>query len=426
MQLRHCLQLKLLIALVLASAFPASLCGQDEDPEVQLLRSYLEQPAQAQLGTVAALKSQADRTVAPYMKNPALTGRREQAVGPGDGYSTSVLGAEFTFDTAGRHELRREAGQVRSELHQFRVRELLLQQVCVVRAAVLELDYAQQRLSALERVGERYRWLLATVETLAAGKEKSKFDVRRVALTLTAHDEKVKELSAGRAAIREKLGTIAKGAVADDLQSGIKTTLPELGGVLEASRKRHPAMGAAHVLGKAAGLEERAAGKEWIPDLGLYGGYRVDTFDSGQQPLHGYELGFTIDLPLFRKGAEKEARARASSAAIRLRLDRIWDTIRVRVTTAHSSATSRLHLLAELAGEPGEEAQAVWAEGVRAYRLGVVVLGELVELLQAEEERALARERIRHQARRQVLEMYCAAGYFPEPAMDDLISGDSK
>jgi len=390
-----------------------------------LLKSYVEQPARSQLKAVARLQSLADRTVAPYMKNPALVGRREEGVGPGEGFSTTALGAELTFDLGKRQQLRQEAGEVRSQLHRHDARQQLLLQVCAVRAAVLDLEFAVRRLQVLEGIGERYGWLLESVATLAAGKEKSRFDLRRAELTLTTHRQRVGELAAGRDALSEELGAIVDGKVPEGLRSGVAVSLPELADVLQESRRRNPAMAAAAVLGKAAGLEERAAERSWIPDLGLYGAYRVDTFDSARQPLHGYEFGFSVALPFFRKGEEREARARASSAVERLRLDRTWDAIRTKVAAAHGSAAARFRLLQELGPGRADDSQALWDEGVKAYREGVVVLGELVELLQAEEERALARERIAHEARGRVLAMYCAAGYFPEPEMNDLISGDA-
>ena len=106
--------------------------------------------------------------------------------------------------------------------------------------------------------------------------------------------------------------------------------------------------------------------------------------------------------------------------------ERRWETIRIRVSTAHSAASARLRLLREMEAQPASDAQAIWEEGVRAYREGVVVLGELVELLETEEERELVREQIGHESRRQVLEMYCSAGYFPEEAIDDMITGANE
>lgn len=413
-----------LVLILILAIRPAR--GQEEDHELQLLRRYVEQPLRSQLRIVAALQAQADQVVEPYMKNPALVGRREQAVGPGDGYSTTVVGAEFAFDIAGRQRLRQEAGEVRSQMHVHRARDQLLRQVCVVRSSVLDLDYARQRLAVLQRIGERYQWLLESVKTLAAGKEKSRFDVRRAELILAAHAERVKESAAVRDALHRELGAIVDGEVPDGLNSGIEAILPEFGAMLDESKRRHPAMAAVRVLRKAVGLEEQSAEKSWIPDLGLYGAYRVDSFEAGQDPLHGYEFGFSVDLPVFRKGQARESQALASSAAVRLQLDRTWDSIRVRVARAHSAALVRLGLIQELKLGPAEDFSVVWDEGVRAYREGVVVLGELVELLQAEQERALARERIGHEARRHVLEMYCAAGYFPEHDVNNLITGDAQ
>ena len=421
------LSLNLILVLTFAIAVErGQLNAQETDPEVELLRHYVEQAPQAQLRIVAGLQSQADKTVAPYMQNPVLVLRQEQAIGPGDGFSTSVVGAEFVFDIAGRHELRSQTGQVRSGLHRFRVQEQLLQQVCVVREAVLELDSVRESLAVLRRIEERYEWLLESVKALAAGEEKSRFDVRRVALKLTAHGDKVRELSAKRAAIGDGIGAIVGGRIPEGLRSQLEGALPELGGVLTHSESRHPAMAAARVLKQVAGLEERMAKKSWIPDLGLYGAYRLDAFEAGQQPLHGYELGFSLELPFFRKGKSQEAQATASTAATQLMLARSWEAIRIRVSSAHSAASARLRLLQEMTTESESDEHDIWEEGVRAYKEGVLVLGELVELQQIEEDRELARVRIKYEARSAVLDMYCSAGYFPEQAIDDLLSGANK
>jgi hypothetical protein len=195
---------------------------------------------------------------------------------------------------------------------------------------------------------------------------------------------------------------------------------------LSLSRAEHPALAAARIVEQAMLAEENLADRNWIPDLGVYGAYRIDTAETVQQQMHGYEFGLTMALPLFRKGDPERSRARASTAVSRLSSMRKWQSIRLRIIAAHAAASSRAHLLAEFSSQRSIDKSDFWEEAVRACKEGVVVLGELVEMLQAHEARAQAQARIRFEAREALLTTYCAAGVFPEQEINDLLPGVEK
>lgn len=401
----------------------ASVFAEERTPELELLRSFLAQSPQTQLHVVAEIQEEADLVVAPYMENPALMIRQEQGLGPGNGFSTSVVGAEFTFDVAGKHSLRKESAQARSGLHRLAVRKQLLRGTCAVRQKVLELDHREARLAVLRHFETRYEWLLETVTALAKGMEKSQFGVGRATWRLETYQEQIAELAVERSILRGELSVMVGCPIPEGLGSMMSDSLPNLEELLSQSRAKHPVLAGAKVVEQAMRAEENLAERTWIPDLGVYGAYRIDTVDTGQQPMHGYEFGLTIALPVFRKGDEKRSQARAATALARLNLMRKWQAIRVRVTSAYAAADARLELLTGFSSQPPDEKNGVWEEAVRAYKEGVVVLGELVEMLQAEEGRGLARARIRFEARKALLTTYCAAGFFPEQEVNDLLSG---
>ena len=411
----------LLVGLSDASAF-----AQERASELDLLRSFLAQSPQTQLLVVAGVQREADLVVAPYMENPALMIRQEQGIGPGNGFSTSVVGAEFTFDVAGKYNLRKESARIRSARHHFAVREQLLFGTCAVRQKVLEIEHAGARLAVLGRFEDKYEWLLETVKALAEGMEKSQFDVGRATWRLETYREQIAELLVQRSALHSEISAMVGCPVPEGLDSMMSDSLPDLNQLLMRSRTKHPVLAAAKVVEQAMRVEEKLADRTWIPDLGVYGAYRIDAAVTGQQPLHGYEVGLTITLPVFRKGEEKRSQARAGTAVARLNLMRKWQSIRVRIMSSHAAALSRMDLLVELSSHPPAEKSDVWEDAVRAYKEGVVVLGELVEMLRTEEARALSRARIRFEARQAVLATYCAAGFFPEQEINDLLSGDKQ
>jgi outer membrane protein TolC len=400
----------------------AEECASEQD----LLKSFLAQPPQTQLHVVAGIQAEADLVVAPYMDNPALMIRQEQGIGPGNGFSTSVLGAEFVFDVAGKHRARKESAQIRAARHKFAVREQLLHGTCAVRRKILELEHMDHRLSVLDRFESSYEWLLETVVALAKGMEKSQFEVSRAAWRLETYREQIAELIAARSAIHSQLSTMAGCSVPEDLFSIMPDTLPELEELLARSEAEHPALAAARVIEQSMVADEAVADRTWLPDLGVYGAYRIDASEIGKEPMHGYELGLTMALPIFRKGDEARSRTRASTAAARLSLMRKRQAIRISIISSHAAALSRMDLLEKLSSQPSDDQKDVWNAAVRAYKEGVVVLGELVEMLQAEEARALARARIRFEARIALLTTYCAAGIFPEQELNELLSGVEK
>lgn len=417
----------LAIALVLFTTLSSALTNAEEGaPEQILIESFLAQSPQTQLGAVARIQADADLTVRPYMNNPVLMFRQEQGIGPGSGFSTSVLGGEFTFDVAGKHSLRKESAQVRSGLHRFAVREQLLHGTCQVREVVLEHEHLEARLAISRRFETRYKWLVEMVTALAQGLEKSRFDVQRSAWRLQVFQERIAELLVERAARIGKLSAMAGCPVPAGLRSMLPDSLPDLEALLAQSRPKHPVLAAANVVQQARRVEEKLADRTWIPDLGVYVAYRIDALDTGHQPMHGYEFGLSIALPVFRKGDEERSQARAATAVAGLNLTRRWQAIRVRITASHGQALSRLKLLGKLSHQSDDKDDAVWEAAVRAYKEGVVVLGELVEMLQTEEARALARARIRFEARQAVLATYCAAGFFPEQEINDLVSGGKQ
>lgn len=413
-----------LCAMALLITLSASSASAEEPAsELALLESFLAQPSQAQLRVVAEVQSEADLVVAPYMDNPVLMVRQEQGIGPGSGFSTSVIGAEFTFDVAGKYDLRKESARVRSELHKVAVRIQLLRGTCALRQKVLELDHLEARRSVLEQFEERYEWLLATVTALAKGMEKSQFDVGRATWRLDTYRERIAELLAERSSLRSEVAARIGNPVPEGLKSMIPETLTNVEELLTRSEASHPEMVAARIVERAGQSEERLAKRSWMPDLGAYGAYRIDAFETGQKPLHGYEFGLTMALPFFKKGDEEQSQARAATAVARLDLMRRWQSIRIQIKSSHAAALARVELLRKIANPHSDKEEGIWKDGVRAYKEGVVVLGELVEMLQSEESRALARVRIRFEARGAILATYCAAGIFPEQEVNDLLSG---
>jgi hypothetical protein len=413
-----------IILLITLSAAPVD--AQESAPEQILIESFLGQSGQAQLGVVARIQADADLSVRPYMDNPVLMFRQEQGIGPGSGFSTSVFGGEFTFDVAGKHNLRKESARVRSGLHRLVVRQQLLLGTCAVREVVLEYELLEARLAISRRFETRYEWLVEMVTSLAKGLEKSRFDVGRTTWRLEVFQERIAELLVERSARMGEISAMVGCLVPDSLHSMLPDSLPDLAELLIQSRSNHPVLSAATVNENTKIVEEKLADRTWIPDLGVYGAYRIDSLDTGKQPLHGYEFGLTIALPVFQKGEDERSQARAATAAARLSLMREWQAIRVRITASHAKALSRLNLLSELSSHSDAQDSEIWDAAVRAYKEDVVVLGELVEMLQIEEARALSRARIRFEARQAVLATYCAAGFFPEQEINYLISGDKQ
>lgn len=411
------------IFLFAALVGPASVAAEEEPPEHALIAAFLSMPAQARQHAVALLRGEADTTVAPYMDNPILQYRHEQGIGPGDGFVTAVIGGELRFDVAGKHDLRVEAGRAHAERHRHEVRAQLLEDVCGLRARVLDLERLDAQLTIRERFEVRHQWIVETVTALADGQEKSAYDVERARWRLGLHEEETAKLRGRRASLATTLST----HIDRSIPEGIRSTLPEdlspLEDLLARGLTDHPDLEAARVLEQGSAADAKLAERAWIPDLGVYGAYRLDAPRLGSAPMHGYELGLSMALPVFRKGEGARADARARVAGARLEGLRLREAIRVRITAAHDRARATQTLSTDIATRWPARGQEAWDRAVAAYREGVLVLGELEEMVEAEESRALDRVRIRHAGRVATLEAWCAAGFFPENAINEKLSG---
>ena len=418
--------------LFLTLAVPALLLwggpatAEEPSPEHQLIAAFLSMPAQARQHVVALVRGEADTTVAPYMDNPVLQYRHEQGIGPGDGFITAVVGGEFRFDVAGKHDLRVEAGRAHAERHRHEVRAQLVDDVCGLRARVLDLERLDEALAAREKFGARHQWIVEAVTSLAEGQEKSAFDLERAQWRLGIHEEETVKLRGRRDALVAALSAHIEGPLPDGIHSSLPEGLPPLEELLARSRREHPGLEAARVLEEGLSADVKIAERSWIPDLGVYGAYRLDAPQLGSAPMHGYELGLSMALPVFRKREKERAAARARVAGARLTSLRRGETIRIRITAAHEIARTAHALLGDIRARWPAKGQEAWDRAIAAYREGVLVLGELVEMIETEEARALDRLRIRHEIRGATLDAWCAAGLFPEDALNHMLSGATQ
>ncbi len=381
--------------------------------EVEVVREALAGPVLRAEQDAARARARASATAGPWLPNPALEARHEQANGPA-GASVDYLGGSLTLDLGLAGVPRQAASAMREQAGERWLRAEAVQAVCALRLGSLDLWRATTRVAVGEAAQERAESLVRGVEAQAAAGESAGYERDRAALAAMTHRVQVEAWlhDALRAA------SALSGVTGQTLERVTLLPLARAGSLdahLAIALENDPVSAALRWERDAATRETAAARRAGVPDLMVAGGARWDAFPDGSERAPGFEVGAALALPLFDWGQVETRGALAEVASLDARLARRAADLHAAVTAAWRSVDS----LGPVADPPPSEA--LWTGARARYDAGEASIDELLTVARDVEAAELARIEAEALRRRARLDLACAAGRFPEPEIQALL-----
>ncbi len=315
--------------------------------------------------------------------NPTVTasGAYEPASGA---YSPWIplLVFDLPVETAGKRRLRTEQAQHLSESARLNIITTTWQVRSQLRAALLEVAAARQRLALLQRQAALREDLLRRVQSQLDAGTVSRVELNAARLALSRARTDLADAQRLRAEARARLaGALGLPAVAlDGLDFEFDLAAPAAVEDLTTDKVRRLALlGRADIL---AALSDYAASQAALqlevarqyPDIHLAPGYAWNAGSTGE---HDWQVGATVELPLLNRHqgpiAEAAARREASAARFRALQAKVITEIDGAVASFRASQTNLAAIEALMAAQAvQEESVAARAEAGAVDRLEVL------------------------------------------------------
>lgn len=403
-----------LVLTSLASPSAAQAQAQAQAPpaphaELDLVRSYLSGAPQRQRDAAARSQRRAAAITAPYLSHPELGLRREQSFGD-TAASTTVAGLSLTLALDGRHGLNQQAASLDAQAVAHRHEARRRATVCQLRRLVGQALARQEAVGLLAREQKLLHALGRDLERLVKAGERAPYDLDRLRLHQAAKELR---LAAEGARLRAEMAQLSAltGLAVERIKPPTMTAPEEV--------PRPPPTATVRALkmeARAQILRKDAAGRRWIPSLGLYGAYRLDQAP-GLDAGHGYEAGLNVSLPFTNAGrverAQAEARrvqALAEAASHQSRLGARLRGLRMRTAGLGQALKGWRINLSRMA-----------QSSTRQYLSGEGSMAALIDTQGALWRAELQRAALRAELRATELETACVRGTFDEPAMEKMV-----
>jgi len=345
--------------------------------------------------------------------NPVVSFQHEEVEGQA-GTSEDYAWLSQTFDLAGRRYIRADAAEHRVTAARAEGEGMLANRRAAVRERFYEALLAQERAAAFAAWLEQGARIGRIIERRAQAGEASGYDRRRFEREVTTIRARLAtteaELGRARARLagligeRDTPGTTWK-MLAGPLRPG--TDLPALADLLARVPARPDLRGLLAMQGAAA-LDQRAAGRWWLPDLTVGAG--VKTVEAGGERLTGPFVSASLPLPLLDQDQgdawEATARLRVSRGEYQLALDAAEAEIR----GFWSETAALTWAAAEFRRDTVEPSTALVDIAERAYQAGEMDLLGLVDAHRGALDVALQALALDLNARRAWIDLARAAG----------------
>lgn len=382
-----------------------------ETSEVEIVRAWLAADAS---GIAAADQRARAAGIGPALfDNPELGVRHEQANGPA-GASTDAVTGTWTVDLGLAAASERRAASFRRDQQPHREALARLDQICRVRSELIELWALQERAEAGRRGTSRFDALTGTLQAWTEAGELSGYERDRVGLSAATHRVAAEGAIGEHEAARARWSELTALAI-DRVALEPIPERPDLDATRTAALSGHPELAALRMERDARRHELSAARREGLPDLTVAGGVRWDALPDGTSREPGYEIAGAIELPVFGQSRDAAAAARATHDEGAALLQRREAEIAAQV----SGAFARSEALGPALELP--DTAVTWKGAVGRYEAGEGSIDELLQVAESIESAELAaveHRRLRHRA---ALALSCAAGTFPEPAIQAVL-----
>jgi outer membrane protein TolC len=383
-----------------ALAVPAR-AGQ---PEIELVERYLRSEAVAARVEAGRARVEGASAGPAVLPNPELLARHENA--PGAATVTSVVGAGIDLDLGlsalSERSAAREAGAAAEALRTVE----LLDEVCAFRSELIEAWAADGHARVVATAQERVEALAADLTGLAEAGEVAAYDRDRASLAASTHRVSLDTARGDAGAALAQLEAHVGGIDGVDL-----LPLPPLPDLATFEASAHPRMAAALARVRSATAARAAARRTTWPAVSVSAGLRSDT-TTGLEPQQGFELGGTLQVPLWDWSRPERMAAHAQVSAARADSATVERDVLGGIAAAHARAAAF-----EGPPRPGVDAGAVWRAASALYLAGEETIGTLLAAasdVEAAEIAAIERERRQRHAR---LDLDCATGRLAPPEL---------
>ncbi|HEX2872533.1 MAG TPA: TolC family protein [Polyangiaceae bacterium] len=360
------------------------------------------------------LRGEAGVLSAAVLPNPSLHVEHQQSM-QGATDRETIVGISVPLGLGGRRWLLQDAAEARRQQALAEAHLTLFDSALAFRQAYVTASIDRARVELLTAEQAALDAVSTTIAQLAKGGEAASYDKLRQATLARLHQQSLELAKAQELASRTMLEVWTEREVTLPPQS-----LAVLGGgatveALKLDGRATPDVESLRARARAAELEARAARRRWVPDLGLFAGYR--NVRAGSETGHGVGLGLEIPLTFFDRGQGEAAMADAEQQSARSAVVRVLQGRKVQLKAARANLT-RLEAIVSTTEATSRDALLVRDKALQLYRAGEASITELLEAFQVAEAAQLAALEVAREAALGRLAVMRAAGTMFDAALD--------
>lgn len=384
--------------------------------EGQAVRRALERPALAEAieGEVGVARARALQE--RLWPNPEVSYSREQSRGVG-GTAEDYVWLSQRFDLSGRRGLKSRAAEHRAHAAGHGGQARRGRVAAEVRVRFYEVLLLQEHVAMFQDWCERLEVALAAVSRREAVGDASLYDRRR----LEREWASVRAQLAARVAEREqawsRLAALTGESEPRSWPRVSGTLLPDAVPARKTFVQRvetRPEVRALDEAASAAALERSAAGRWWVPQFDLGGGWKSIDPRTGTAPVRGFLAMATISLPIFDRHQDEALRARSERRRIRGARALAVSEARARTSGLWAEATQLREAARVFGVQRAEGAAALVRTTEAGYRGGELRVLELLDAYRSTHEDEQQAHELEFAARRARIELeLISGGYAP-------------
>ncbi len=263
---------------------------------------------------------------AKRLPNPAFSYSREDSPSATSDSLEDFFWLTQRVDLSGRRGLRTEAAQRRVDATGYETERRRVELEAEIRRRFFEVLYRESRVQVVRRWSERMHAVAGIVRRQEAAGEVSAYDGRRLSREQAGAEARLQTEEASLANASERLKAFIGGGgrISPDYRvsgSLLPGASPSLDAFL-ATLATRPDLQGLEQQAAAAELDQKAAGRWWIPDITLGAGIKQVTEGSHQDT--GPMVSATISLPVFDRNEPEASRAKAEVEVARNKRSLAW------------------------------------------------------------------------------------------------------
>jgi outer membrane protein, heavy metal efflux system len=391
---------------VLAVLSSTALARAEPLSEAEVIRLSATRSADVAVTRAETTQAFAREIEADLYPNPSIGWQREHFPA-GDGSREDSFLLTVPIDLSGRRSSR--AALARSETRAAAAEEARSRSASTVRA--LEIFYGALSADArveierrtVQRLGEFVRVLgRRQEEGTASGYERSLLEIE-----LSLRENELRRAEADAEALRTDLGILlGLDRAPPDLRGSATNPRP----TIENTRSQPQSIEMSRRSAREARDAVESAKSAWLPTLSVQGGAKVLSADGATR--HGYVAGVTVDLPIFSRGQELGALARAQEQVTSARVKAAERARRLETARATQRLARAREELARFDEATAERLERLGRASEAGYREGTRSMTELLDAERARSEVEIRKIELARAVRSAEIALRAAGGEF--------------